>query len=70
VIVQVSYGPGKIATFVGQLMEGGMSAGGDSGSACLNMNNELVGLLYAGSDSSTIFNPIQDVFSLLGIQLP
>lgn len=70
VTVQVSYGPGKTATFVGQLMAGGMSAGGDSGSACLNMSNELVGLLYAGSDNSTIFNPIQDVFEQLGVALP
>lgn len=70
VTVQVSYGPGKTATFIGQLMAGGMSAGGDSGSACLNMSNELVGLLYAGSDNSTIFNPIQDVFEQLGVALP
>lgn len=70
VTVQVSYGPGKTATFIGQLMAGGMSAGGDSGSACLNMNKELIGLLYAGSDTSTIFNPIQDVFEELGVGLP
>jgi len=70
VTVQVSYGPGKVATFVGQIMAGGMSAGGDSGSACLNMDNELVGLLYAGSANSTIFNPIQDVFDQLSITLP
>ena len=70
VTVQVSYGPGKTATFVGQLMAGAMSAGGDSGSACLNMNKEVVGLLYAGSDNSTIFNPIQDVFEQLGVTLP
>lgn len=70
VTVQVSYGPGKTATFVGQLMTGEMSAGGDSGSACLNMDKKLVGLLYAGSDTSTIFNPIQDVFGQLGVSLP
>ncbi len=70
VTVKVSYGTDKMATFIGQFMAGGMSAGGDSGSACLNMNNELVGLLYAGSDTSTIFNPIQDVFEQLGVTLP
>jgi len=70
VTVQVSYGAGKTGTFVGQLMAGGMSAGGDSGSACLDMNNKLIGLLYAGSDTSTIFNPIQDVFEQLRISLP
>lgn len=70
VTVQVSYGPSGTATFVGQFMAGGMSAGGDSGSACLNTDRKLIGLLYAGSDVSTIFNPIQDVFELLGISLP
>ena len=70
VTVKVSYGTDKMATFIGQFMAGGMSAGGDSGSACLNMNNELIGLLYAGSDTSTIFNPIQDVFEQLGVTLP
>jgi hypothetical protein len=69
VTVQVSYGPGKIATFTEQLMAGAMSAGGDSGSATLNMNNELIGLLYAGSDATTIFNPINEVFAALNVNL-
>ncbi len=69
VTTQVSYGPGQLATFTGQLMAGAMSAGGDSGSATLNMNKEIIGLLYAGSDTTTIFNPIQDVFSALSITL-
>lgn len=69
VTVKVSYGTGKVVTFVGQLISGAMSAGGDSGSACLNMQNELVGLLYAGSDATTIFNRIQDVFEALSITL-
>ena len=69
VTVQVSYGPSGTATFVGQFMGGNMSAGGDSGSACLDMDNNVVGLLFAGSDITTIFNPIQDVFSLLNVTL-
>ncbi len=67
---QVSYGAGKTATFVDQLMAGNMSAGGDSGSAILNTNNEIVGLLFAGSANSTIINRIQNVFELLNVGLP
>lgn len=67
---RVSYGGGKVGVFVDQLMAGGMSAGGDSGSAVLNDNNELVGLLFAGSNSTTIINRIQNVFSALQVTLP
>jgi len=67
--VQVSYGTNKLAIFKNQLISGPMSAGGDSGSTVLDMNGNIVGLLFAGSDSTTIFNPIQDVFTRLGITL-
>ena len=66
----VNYGGGKTATFVDQLMAGNMSAGGDSGSAILSEDNKIVGLLFAGSSSSTIINRIQNVFQLLNIGLP
>lgn len=67
--VKVNYGPGKLATFVDQIVTGAMSEGGDSGSAVLDMNKNVVGLLYAGSSSSTILNPIQIVFDKLGVTL-
>ncbi len=67
--VNVEYGPAKVATFYNQFMTGSMSAGGDSGSAILNMNNDIVGLLFAGSETVTIINPIGKVFELLGISL-
>ncbi len=67
---KVSYGTGKTATFVDQLMAGNMSAGGDSGSAVLNSDKKIVGLLFAGSTSSTIINRIQHVFDLLNVTLP
>ena len=35
----------------------------------LDDNNNLVGLLFAGSDTSTIMNRIQNVFSELGVSL-
>ncbi len=67
---RVSYGPDKVATFVNQLMAGAMSQGGDSGSAVLSMDKNLVGLLFAGSTSTTIINPIRYVFEELSITLP
>lgn len=70
VTAAVDYGAGRTATFVDQVMAGSMSAGGDSGSAVLNNRNELVGLLFAGSASTTIINRIQHVFSLLQLSLP
>jgi hypothetical protein len=32
-------------------------------------SNNAVGLLFAGSTSTTIFNPIQEVLSILNIEL-
>src|SRR5215216_1361394 len=68
VTVSVDYG-GKIATFKNQLMAGAMSQGGDSGSAVLDMNKQVVGLLFAGSNTTTIMNPIQLVLDALGAQV-
>lgn len=69
VTVNVQYGAGRIAMFTDQLMAGAMSQGGDSGSAVLDDQNRLVGLLFAGSDNSTIINRIENVFSALDINL-
>lgn len=70
VTASVSYGSNKVATFSDQLMAGAMSQGGDSGSAVLDDQNRLVGLLFAGSNTSTIINRIQNVFTALGVTLP
>ncbi len=67
---QVSYGSNKVATFVDQLMAGNISQGGDSGSAVLNTDNKLIGLLFAGSNTTTIINRIQNVFDALAVTLP
>ena len=69
VTVQVQYGEGKIATFTDQIMAGPMCEGGDSGSAVLTEDNYLTGLLFAGSDNTTICNRIENVFDLLNITL-
>jgi len=69
VTVRVSYGPNKTAVFVDQLMTGNISQGGDSGSAVLSDENKLVGLLFAGSNTTTIINRIQNVFQALQVSL-
>jgi len=69
VTVDVQYDLGKIARFADQFMAGAMSQGGDSGSAVLDSDNNLVGLLFAGSDTSTIFNRIQNVFTTLEVSI-
>lgn len=69
VTVNVQYGPGRVALFTDQLLAGAMSQGGDSGSAVLDSGNRLVGLLFAGSDNSTIINRIEHVFAELGLTL-
>ncbi len=67
VSVDVQYGAGRSARFGDQLMAGAMSQGGDSGSAVLDGNDHLLGLLFAGSENSTIINRIEHVFSALGV---
>lgn len=67
--VSVAYGEGQVALFTDQLLAGAMSQGGDSGSAVLDESNNLVGLLFAGSESFTVMNRIQNVFSALSVSL-
>ena len=69
VTVNVQYGAGKIATFTDQFMAGKMCEGGDSGSAVLDMNKNLVGLLFGGSDTSMVASKITNVFKLLDVHL-
>jgi hypothetical protein len=69
VSAQVSYGTNKTALFTNQLLAGAMSQGGDSGSVVLSENNNIVGLLFAGSDTTTIINRMKIVFDSLGVTL-
>jgi hypothetical protein len=69
VTANVQYGAGQIAVFADQLLAGAMSQGGDSGSAVVDDHNRLTGLLFAGSDTTTIINRIENVFSALGVSL-
>lgn len=68
-MVDVNYGKGRVARFVDQVITTDMSEGGDSGSVILNMDEEIVGLLFAGSPTATIMNRIQNVFEELDITL-
>jgi hypothetical protein len=68
--VNVNFGAGRIATFEGQFVAGPMSQGGDSGSLVVAGDSpHAVGLLFAGSAQTTIFNPIQPVLDLLEVEL-
>jgi hypothetical protein len=68
--VQVTYSASRTARFENQILTSGMSQGGDSGSLLVAANAQLaVGLLFAGSDMVTIYNPIQVVLDMLRVHL-
>jgi hypothetical protein len=69
VSVRVNFGASRVALFTDQVMAGSMSQGGDSGSVVLDLENNAVGLLFAGSASTTIINRIQNVFTSLDVSL-
>lgn len=59
-VVQVQYGKQLgVIEFEDQIITDFMSEGGDSGSLLLDMNNNVVGLLYAGSSTITLHNKIK-----------
>jgi hypothetical protein len=75
---KVSYGGGKVAKFVNQiLIEGDFSAPGDSGSLIVTQEvcPQAVGLLFAGASATrrhqalTILNPISAVLSGLNVSM-
>jgi hypothetical protein len=67
--IDVSYGGSLVATFENQLVAGAMSSPGDSGSLIVDGTKPLaVGLLFAGSDTATVINPIDRVLDLLNIR--
>lgn len=68
VTVNVSYGIGRTATFEEQIVTGPMSEGGDSGSLIVHGDSlDAVGLLFAGSNQTTVLSPIQTVLDLLNV---
>jgi hypothetical protein len=68
--VDVNYGDNRTARFENQYVSGPMSQGGDSGSLLVAGDSQhAVGLLFAGSNQSTIFNPIQAVSECLEVEI-
>lgn len=67
--VDVGYGGGRVARFRDQIITTDMSAGGDSGSLVTTLDNVAVGLLFAGSSVATILNQIENVRSLLRVEV-
>lgn len=57
------------AGFVDQVLCSRYTDGGDSGSAVLNSSGRVVGLHFAGSPSSSIFNKIAHVRAALGVDI-
>ena len=66
-MVSVGYGDNKMAVFEDQVLTTAIAQGGDSGSAVLNENNQVIGLLFAGSDAIAIVNKIANVIEGLGL---
>lgn len=62
---------GKIAIYIHQILTEPMAKAGDSGSLGLSATNPgtAFGLLMGGSDLITIYNPLKDVLSELGVQI-
>ncbi len=74
VTVDVSYGGGKTARFVNQILvtPGSFIAGGDSGSLMVedvDAGPRAVGLLFAGSSSVAVANPIDAVLNVFGASM-
>jgi hypothetical protein len=73
--VNVGYGTSGTAVYQGQIIIQSLttapfSAGGDSGSLiCTNVGNRPVGLLFAGSATHTIANPIREVLAALNVSI-
>ena len=66
--VEVGYN-GNTAVFERQIFTNDMSDPGDSGSLIVNEDNRAVGLLFAGSSTVTVLNPIDAVLSALNITI-
>jgi hypothetical protein len=60
---------GGVGRFVDQIVTTNMSAGGDSGSLVTTLDKVAVGLLFAGSSVATIVNQIENVRSLLRVEV-
>lgn len=70
VSLNVNMGHGNdVVRFNNQVMAELKSQPGDSGALILDQDNRAVGLLFAGSNEYTVFNPIQTVCDQLGVDI-
>jgi len=60
--------PNGEALFEDQIITTAIAKSGDSGSAVLNEDNKIVGLLFAGTSIVSIVNRIQNVIEALGLE--
>lgn len=58
-----------VLQFKDQILTSGMSAGGDSGSCILDMSNNVVGLLFAGSPTVTVISKIKYPRETYGLKI-
>ena len=66
--IKVHYGNFRSAVFNHQVITGLMSKGGDSGSV-ITSGKKAVGLLFAGSERSSVFNPMGLVLDALNVDI-
>lgn len=66
--VKVGLEEGLTGVFSNQFVTGHIAQPGDSGSLVLDKENYAVGLLFAGSEKTSISNPIQSVLDQLDVE--
>lgn len=66
--VKVVLDEGLTGLFSDQFVTGPIAQPGDSGSLILDKENYAVGLLFAGSDQTTVGNYIQNVLDKLDVE--
>lgn len=68
-VIDVNYGTAGTARFKDQILTTSISAGGDSGSLVTSLDNVALGLLFAGSNTVTVLNHIENVRALLRVEI-
>ncbi|MEW5761827.1 MAG: hypothetical protein AB1776_01340 [Bacillota bacterium] len=68
--VTVDVGEGSNAVFDDQVVTSALSKPGDSGSLVVDEKNRAVGLLFAGSENTTVCNRINNVLRALAVRFP
>ncbi len=67
--IDVNYGSGRVGRMKDQIVTTNMSAGGDSGSLVMTLDNVAIGLLFAGSPQAMIANQIENVRTMLRVEV-